>query len=255
MTESTDLLRAGWRRALAGIAWPLAVLLLSACASGPRVVDVQVRTHSAQPPGDGVLNGARYRFEPGQAVVGQPAPTQLEGLAQTALARVGVLRDEQNPSVSVQVSGGVSAYWVDPWGPPYGVWGPRGGWGVGVGYGGRYGGVGWGMGDPDIPRYVSEVGLVMRDLRTGQIVYDSRARNDSAGYDNLSMLAGLFAATLQGYPRPPQGSYGVQVTLWPPGSMPAPPEGAPAAPGAPAVTPPAAIPVAPAAPAATPPAR
>jgi hypothetical protein len=116
----------------------------------------------------------------------------------------------------VQVSGGVSAYWVDPWGPPYGNWGPRGGWGVGVGYGGRYGGVGWGMGDPDIPRYVSEVSLVMRDLRTGQIVYDSRARNDGPWHDTDAVLAALFVAALEGYPQPAASERRVAVPLLPP---------------------------------------
>ena len=94
--------------------------VLVACAAGPRTVGADVRTSAAQPPGNAVLQGAHYRFERGQLVAGQPAPEKLEAMAQAALARVGAVRDDVRPRVSVQVGGYVNAYWIDESGLPYG---------------------------------------------------------------------------------------------------------------------------------------
>ena len=191
---------------------------LTACATGPRTVDAEVRTVAAQAPGAAVLQQPRYRFERGQLVVGQPAPEKLEAMAQAALARVGAVRDDAGAQLSVQVGGYVSAYWRDEWGRPMG-YGPRVSLGVGVGGGWRGGAVGLGMGwplyDPDIPAYVSEVSLLMRDLRTGQIVYDTRARHDGPWHDTENVLAALFVAALEGYPSPAQSVRRVGVPLVP----------------------------------------
>lgn len=213
---------------------------LSACATGPRTVDAEVRTSAAQPPGASVLQGARYRFERGQVVAGQPAPEKLEAMAQAALARVGVVRDDARPRVSVQVGGYVSAYWIDEWGRGYGgMSNPRVALNVGIGRGWHGGGLGlgfgWPMWDPSIPAYVSEVSLLMRDLNTGQIVYDTRARHDGPWHDTENVLAALFVAALEGYPQPAQMVRRVAVPLIPPA-----PAAAPAATGA---TPTSAAPV------------
>lgn len=200
------------------VALLLAAAALTACASGPRTVDTDVRTVTAQGSGAAVLQGAHYRFEPSQSLAGQIAPDKLQAMAQTALTRVGLVRDDAHARISVQVSGGVSAYWYDEWrGRPYG-WGyPRFGWGLGYGWGG--GAFGWGYGgplwDPSIPAYVSEVGLLMRDLKTGQIVYDTRARHDGPWHDTDNVLAALFAAALEGYPQPAQTVRRVDVPLVP----------------------------------------
>ena len=74
---------------------------LTACATGPRTVGADVRTSAAQPPGNAVLNGAHYRFERGPLIAGQPDPARLEAMAQAALARVGAVRDDARPRVSV----------------------------------------------------------------------------------------------------------------------------------------------------------
>ena len=169
------------------------------------------------PPGAAVLQNMHYRFERTPAVAGQPAPDKLEAMAQNALARVGAQRDDAGAQVSVQVSGQVSAYWVDDWGRPLG-YGPR--FSLGLGYGGwGRGGFGWGMGwplyDPSIPAYMSEVHLLMRDLRTGQIVYDTQARHDGTWHDTDNVLSALFVAALEGYPNPPQTTRRVGVPLLP----------------------------------------
>ncbi|MCA0311444.1 MAG: hypothetical protein LCH72_12340 [Proteobacteria bacterium] len=202
---------------IARAALVLIAILLSACASGPRVVDALVRTHAAQPPGVAVLQGAHYRFERAPARVGQPAPERLLALAQAALARVGAVRDDAGARVSVQVDGTINAYWRGPWHEPGN---PRVTLGLGVGHAWRGGaiGLGWGwpMGGDSVPAYASEVSLLMRDLQSGQIVYDTRARHDGPWHDTDAVLAALFVAALEGYPQPAASERRVAVPLLPP---------------------------------------
>ena len=192
----------------------LATVFLSACAVGPRTVDASVQTTAARAPGSAVLAGAHYQFERGQQMVGQPPPERLEAMAKDALARVGLVHDDAHPRLGVQVTGNVGAYWDN------GGYG-RSGWsfGLGMGSGFRGGGVGFGFGaplfDPDIPFYVSEVSVLIRDLQSGQIVYDTRARHEGPWHDTENVLAALFTAALEGYPDPGQASRRVAVPLRP----------------------------------------
>ena len=204
---------------IARTALVLIAATLTACATGPRTVGADVRTSAAQPPGNAVLNGARYRFERGPLIAGQPDPARLEAMAQAALARVGAVRDDARPRVSVQVDGYVNAYYRDLWGEPSNA---RVALGLGVGRGWRGGGIGFGFGmpmwDDSTPAYVSEVSLLMRDLQTGQIVYDTRARHDGGWHDTDNVLAALFVAALEGYPQPATAVRRVGVPLLPPAS-------------------------------------
>lgn len=200
----------------------IAVLLagLAGCASGPRIVSADVRTSAAQPPGAAVLHDMRYRFESAVALVNQPAPDKLQALAQEALTRVGAQRDDAAARVGVQVSGSVNVYWSDGVGSPWGYAGsPRFTFGLGVGRGWHGGGLGIGFGGPlwsdPVPIYASEVGLLMRDLQSGQIVYDTRARHDGTWLDADAVLKALFAAALEGFPNPPAGPQRVDVPLLP----------------------------------------
>jgi hypothetical protein len=99
--------------------------------------------------------------------------------------------------------------------------GPQGGpgrlsFGLGMGRGGFGLGLGGPLYDSSVPLYISEASVLMRDLQTGQIVYDSRARHDGPWHDTENVLAALFVAALQGYPNPPQGVRRVDVPLLPP---------------------------------------
>ena len=188
---------------------------LAGCASGPRTVTAEVRANAAQGPGAALLQAVRYRFDPQPAVAGQPAPAQVEALAQAALARVGAVRDDARAQVGVQASASVYAGWTSTWAEPSNT---RIALGFGTGW--RGGGVGFGWGGPlgwddSVPIYISQVSLVMRDVRSGQIVYDTRARHDGTWSNTGAVLAALFAAALQGYPNPPPGPQRVDVPMLP----------------------------------------
>lgn len=201
--------------------WPAVVLALGlalgGCASGPRVVTAQVHTVLAQAPGAAVLAQARYRFavSPAAPEPGQMDSARLQQLAETELARHGLVHAPDQARLSVEVSGRVQAYWVDGWGHPhgslsrmtFGIGVARGGWGFGLG------GPLWV--DDSVPAYASELTVIMRDVQSGQIVYDSRARHDGRWHNTDAVLAALMAAALQGYPEPPQGTRRVDVPLWP----------------------------------------
>lgn len=199
--------------------------LLTACASGPRIVASDVRTVAAQPPGAAVLVGAHYRLDPTVQGVGQPPAARVQALAEPALARAGLVRDDAHAQLAVQVGATVQAYWAGDWGP-YGGWSnPRIALGLGYGWRGGALGLGWGgpLWDPSIPMYISEAHVLMRDLKTGQIVYDSRARHDGPWHNTDAVLAALFVAALEGYPNPPAGVRRVDVPV-----SPVPAEAAPA---------------------------
>ena len=52
-------------------------------------------------------------------------------------------------------------------------------------------------------RLPSQVSLVMRDLRSGQVVYETRARHDGPWADSTPVFATLFQAAMAGFPNPP----------------------------------------------------
>lgn len=154
---------------------------------------------------------ATYRFErlPSQQ---DPAHAQLEALADQALHAAGLRRDDANPHFSVQIGARTAetvSPWADPW-APYG-WGPygwgRGGWGwrhrFGPGFGPNY--------EPSW--YHREVNIVVRDLATQRVVFESRAISDGPYFDAAKVFPAMFQAALQGFPNPPQGPRVVNVQL------------------------------------------
>ena len=203
-----------WIARLAAVLF--AALGLAGCASGPRIVAAEVRANAAQGSGAALLQAVRYRFDPQPPMAGQPAPAQVEALAQAALARVGAVRDDADARVSVQANASVATAWARTWVEPSNA-------SIALGFGGgwRGGGLGFGFGGPlwwddSVPIYISEVSLVMRDLQSGQIVYDTRARHDGPWHDTDAVLAALFVAALEGYPQPAASERRVAVPLLPP---------------------------------------
>lgn len=189
----------------------VAALVLTGCASTYKL-DNQVQSFSqlqalpAQP---------SYRFERSLSQQVDPAQQALEALADPALHKAGLRRDDAAPRYTVQVSArttrSVSPY-ADPWGP-WGPWGWGGGWSVGLG--GRHFGLGLGGPWPrgDSYWFHREVSVIVRELATNRVVYETHAVNDGPWLDNNAVLPAMFDAAMQGFPNPPPGPRRVDVQV------------------------------------------
>ena len=193
---------------------PLLALILMALlagCSGMRLVDSQVLAVANVPSGV-QLQGARYRFERLPSQVSNPEAGLAEQQAEQALAAVGLVRDDAAAQLSVLVGFQGTQYLADPWGQPYpNTWGSisigRGvPWGSGVG-------VGMGMRFPPPTHYRREVSLILRDLKSGQVVYETRASHDGPWSDSVTIFATLFKAALANFPNPPAGPQRVNIEI------------------------------------------
>ncbi len=185
--------------------------LLTGCAS-TRVVDSQVLAIANVPPGLS-LQGASYRFERLPSQAANPEAGLAEQQAEQALAAVGLVRNDAAAQLSVQVGFLGTEYLSDPWGRPYG-WGPYGS--VAIGRGAPWGtgvGVGMNMRIPPSPQYHREVSLILRELRSGQVVYETRASHDGPWSDSVRIFATLFQAALAHFPNPPAGPHRVDIQV------------------------------------------
>jgi len=218
------------------------VLLLSGCASLHQLGS-EVQTQSSLKS----LPVAGYRFE---RLPSQQAPelaqdqSALEAMAEKALALVGLKRDEVKPGYSVLVNAQVQrdprySVWDDPfygaarfnmgYGSDFvnvrGRGGYRGGYWNGYRSGIYFGGGGFyrSYGTPLLRR---EVSVVIRDLSTGQVVYETHAVNESLWTDSDAVLPLMFEAAVSGFPTPPSGRRVVNVELPPQAIPPAAPESA-----------------------------
>lgn len=189
----------------------LCAALLAGCATH-RLVDSQVLAIANAPPGMS-LQGAAYRFERLPSQAANPEVGLAEQQAEQALAAVGLVRNDAAARLSVQVGFLGTEYLADPWGRPSG-WGPYGS--VAIGRGAPWGsgvGVGMSMRFPPSPQYHREVSLVMRDLRSGQVVYETRASHDGPWSDSARIFATLFQAALANFPTPPTGMQRVNIEI------------------------------------------
>lgn len=235
-----------------GLAALTATALLAGCST-VREVNSTVQSFSAL---NTIPVPATYRLETLPSQQGQVNFAAVEAQAQHALARVGLTRDDSHASLVVQISA-MARYARDyaswPYYDPY--WGPRWGWGMSYGRG-----FGWGFGggmmfnEPPL-EYYRAVSIVMRDIKTQQIVYETSAQRQDVWTDDPAIFGILFDAALTGFPKPPQGQRNVRTVIQPPGGQPA--SGTPATPATPAQPAASAAPAAPAtmAPATAAPAR
>ncbi|GEQ73566.1 hypothetical protein CTTA_0571 [Comamonas testosteroni] len=218
-----------------GLAALTATALLAGCST-VREVNSTVQSFSAL---NTIPVPATYRLETLPSQQGQVNFAAVEAQAQHALARVGLTRDDSRASLVVQISAMARhardyASW--PYYDPY--WGPRWGWGMSYGRG-------WGMGfggsmmfnEPPL-EYYRAVSIVMRDIKTQQIVYETSAQRQDVWTDDPAIFGILFDAALTGFPKPPQGPRNVRTVIQPP--APAQPA-ASAAPAAPATVAPATV--------------
>ena len=197
-----------WRRSVCA---GFTLLVLTACA-GLRTIDTDV-TAFAQwknaPPGP----NTGYRFE---RLPSQQAPQEqqdaVEAAARAALAKVGMELMPAAPRYAVQV---VSS--SQPVNDGYGGTSGFGGPGVflGGGTGGGGGGVGVGLSFP-LGRGASssvrhDLTLVMREVATQQVVFETRATHGGTSADKLAVLPAMMDAALRGFPEPPPGTRRIHV--------------------------------------------
>ena len=172
--------------------------LLGACATTPPEATVQVFT--AQPR---LAAGSTYRYERLPSQAAQPNQAELEAAADALLARAGLRRDDAAPRLGVQLS--TSRYDLAPYDGGWG-WGWGGGPAVGIGIGGggrsSFAGVGlsFPIGGGGGYRSTQQVDVQVRDLSSGQVVFQSRA-SGSSGASAVSLLQ----AALQDFPNTPAG--------------------------------------------------
>jgi hypothetical protein len=193
----------------------MALTFLTGCAS-MRLIDSDVISVAAVPPGMS-LQGAKYRFERLPSQVHNPEAGLAEQQAQAAMTAVGLVRDDFSPSLSVMVGFSGTQYLADAWGRPLGPGlAPYGSIAIGSGFGRGFGshiGLGVGMRFPPPTHYRREVSVVMRDLKSGQVVYETRASHAGPWSDSVPIFATLFQAALANFPNPPAGLRRVNIEV------------------------------------------
>lgn len=180
----------------------LAAALLTGCASSFRL-DNEVRSFSSLP---AVPASPAYRFErlPSQQNAQQ---AQIEAWADPALFRAGLKRDDAAPRYSVQVVARVQRI-LSPWADPWDGWG--GGFGPGFGPGPYWMSP---FGRMEQPWYRREASVILRELATQKVVYESHAVSDGPWADNTAVIPAMFDAALQGFPDAPQGVRRVAIQV------------------------------------------
>jgi hypothetical protein len=178
---------------------------LSGCAS-TYLLDNRVQTFSSLPQ---LPANPSYRFDRLPSQQAFAAQSQLEAFADPALFRAGFRRDDAQPQYAVQITARVQPV-LSPWADPWDGWG---GWGFGYGHRG----FGFGFGAPfprmEQPWWQREVGIVVREIASNRVVYETRAANEGPLLDNGAVLPAMFDAALQGFPNPPQGVRRVDIQL------------------------------------------
>ena len=194
-----------WRASACGM---VSLLVLTACA-GLRTVDTDVTAFSQwknAPPGPNTA----YRFErlPSQQLP-QEQQDAVELVARAALAKVGMELMSAAPRYTVQV--------VTSSQPITDGYSGFGGPGVflGGGSGGSGGGVGVGLSFP-LGRSASasvrhDLTIVMREVSTQQVVFETRATHGGTSGDKLAVLPAMMDAALRGFPEPPPGTRRINV--------------------------------------------
>lgn len=194
-----------------------AASLLAGCATGYRM-DNTVQSFSGL---QGLPSNPTYRFERLPSQREAPGQDRIEALADPALHQAGLRRDDAQPRYAVQVGARIQRMhspWADPYGGGWG-WGSGVSLGVGTGFGVSRGvgvGVGWGM--PLFPRseqpwYQREVSVLVREIASNQVVYETRATNQGPWADDSTAIGAMFQAAMQGFPTPPAGVRRVDLQL------------------------------------------
>ena len=202
------------KRSISAIFSVAVMALFMVGCSTTRVLENEVTAFynwNAAPP----TPGTAYRFErlPSQQVIGAQQD-YVEERARTALAKVGMEMNPVTARYSVQVR--VSTQVIERL--PYDGAGYDGfGFATpGVFLGGGSQGAAFGLSFPmrfSEPYYRRELTLLMSDLGTHQVVFETRALSDGVQGETLSVLSAMLDAALRGFPQPPPGPHRINVQI------------------------------------------
>ena len=199
-------------------AYRLAIILvvisfLTAC-SGMRIVDSDVTSFAAwtaAPPAP----GTRYKFE---RLPSQTAATQqdrIEALTTTSLSKVGMALSPDGARYSVQVMLSTEVLQRYPSSGLSGFGGLAGG-GAGVFVGGGSLGTSVSLSFPigfGEPYYKRSLVLLMRDVETQKVVFETRALHEGVWGDGFAVLPAMLDSALLGFPQPPAGTRKINVDI------------------------------------------
>lgn len=182
--------------------------VLTGC-SGMRIVDSDVTTFAAwtsAPPGP----GTPYRFErlPSQQLA-RLQQDEVEAIASRSLAKVGMVVAPGTARFSVQVV--LNTQLLERFADDGFM---LGGPGVFLGAGNMGGSIGMSFpirfGQPFLKR---DLTVLMRDMSTQKVVFETRALHDGIWNDGLSVLPAMLEAALLGFPQPPAGTRRINVEI------------------------------------------
>lgn len=212
--DSTDCSHHSPVRWTRWLCW-LAVVALTGCASTMRLEN-DVTSHTAWPSETRPVPGNAYAFErlPSQRGESSAGQDRLERLVEAALQPHGLRKTLAVPEATwvVQVQARHQQRWQDPWGGPFGS-----------GFPGAFpyrdhvvtgdGRVIW---LPVLPRpatlyHERELTVIMRHRASGDVVFESRARQEGPWSDSDAVWSALAEAALNGFPEPPQGERRVMI--------------------------------------------
>ncbi len=197
----------------------LASILLTGC-SGLRIVDSQVAAFSKLEAAPAA--GSSWRFEqlPSQQNLEEVAAARRNKLEATAAQELGKLGFQAKPQPStssavaytVQVAARIQRLDRGPF-DPIDTWG----WGL-AGRDYVVTGSGRVIYLPIFPRYempwyIREVSLLIRDAKDNRVVFETQARHEGRWADDEAVLPAMFAAAMQGFPKPPEGKRMVNIEI------------------------------------------
>lgn len=179
---------------------------LSGCAL-PRMIDTDVQSFTGA---TSIPAGATYRFEhlPSQEVLASQYDT-LQTWAQNSLERVGLVRDDVQARYSVQVELGITQFYPEPRLPMIHQRPWRGADGK------IFYPPGSMLNLPESPWYSYTVHLLMREVATAQVAYETTANFQGPWRDGGNLVPIVMDAALQGFPTPPAGPRKVLTELIP----------------------------------------
>lgn len=188
----------------------LTATLLAGCSTIVPV-DSEVKSYLGQ--AGAPVKGGSFRFErlPSQQVDAAQA-NKMEAMAQPALEKAGFRRDDANAQYSVQL-GAYSAQQIDLPASFNGPW-PRY---VYPAYYGRFfyyhRPLGYRTTVPLDPMYVSAVTVVVREMGTGRVVYETNATNEQRWFDPDKVFPPMFEAAMKDYPNAPTAPRTITISV------------------------------------------